>query len=78
LAINRSLSKPSLVELDAAVYRTPSCALALLAAAAFRIAWGKQFPTAVVCFDDDLDVCITHSKLPIADRRVTRTSRVEG
>jgi len=56
LAINRSLSKPPLVELDAAVYRTPSCTLALLAAAAFRIAWGKQFPTAVVCFDDDLDV----------------------
>jgi transposase-like protein len=52
--------------------------LALLAAAAFRIAWGKQFPTAVVCFDDDLDVCITHLKLPIAHRRVTRTSRVEG
>jgi transposase-like protein len=78
LAINRSLSKPPLVELDAAVYRTPSCALALLAAAAFRIAWGKQFTTAVVCFDDDLDVCITPLKLPIAHRRVTRTSRVEG
>jgi transposase-like protein len=52
--------------------------LALLAAAAFRIAWGKQFTTAVVCFDDDLDVCITPLKLPIAHRRVTRTSRVEG
>jgi putative transposase len=59
-----------------AVYQAPSHALAILAAEAFRKAWGQEFPTAVACFDDDFDACVAHLKLPIAHRRVTRTTNL--
>lgn len=59
-----------------AVYQAPSHALATLAAEAFRKAWRQEFPTAVACFDDDFDACIAHLKLPIAHRRVTRTTNL--
>jgi putative transposase len=59
-----------------AVYQAPSPALATLAAEAFRTAWGQEFPTAVACFDDDFDACIAHLQLPIAHRRVTRTTNL--
>ena len=59
-----------------AVYQAPSQALATLAAETFRKAWGQEFPTAVACFDDDFDACIAHLKLPIAHRRVTRTTNL--
>ena len=59
-----------------AVYQAPSHALAILAAEAFRKAWGQEFPTVVACFDDDFDACIAHLALPIAHRRVTRTTNL--
>jgi putative transposase len=59
-----------------AVYQAPSHALAILAAEAFRKAWSQEFPTAVACFDDDFEACIAHLQLPIAHRRVTRTTNL--
>jgi putative transposase len=59
-----------------AVYQAPSPVLARLAAEGFRDAWSKELPTAVACFDDDFDACIAHLQLPIAHRRVTRTTNL--
>ena len=59
-----------------AVYQAPSQALSRLAAEAFRTAWSKELPSAVACFDDDFDACIAHLVLPIAHRRVTRTTNL--
>lgn len=59
-----------------AVYQAPSVALARLAAEAFRIAWSAELPAAVACFDDDFEACIAHLQLPIAHRRVIRTTNL--
>lgn len=59
-----------------AVYQAPSQVLARMAAEAFRDAWSKELPTAVACFDDDFEACIAHLQLPIAHRRVTRTTNL--
>ena len=59
-----------------AAYQAPSQALARLAAEEFRKAWSKDLPTAVACFDDDFNACIAHLALPIAHRRVTRTTNL--
>jgi transposase-like protein len=50
--------------------------LAILAAEAFRKAWGKEFPTVVACFYDDFEPSIAHLALPVAHRRVTRTTNL--
>lgn len=59
-----------------AVYQAPSQALARLAAESFRKVWSRELPTAVACFDDDFEACIAHLQLPIAHRRVTRTTNL--
>ncbi len=59
-----------------AVYQASSQALAKLAAEEFRKAWSKELPAAVACFDDDFDACIAHLKVPVAHRRVTRTTNL--
>ena len=59
-----------------AVYQASSQALARLAAEDFRAAWRQELPSAVACFDDDFDACIAHLRLPVAHRRVTRTTNV--
>ena len=59
-----------------AAYQAPSQALARLAAEEFRKTWTRELPAAVACFDDDFEACIAHLRLPIAHRRVTRTTNL--
>ena len=59
-----------------AAYQAPSPALARLAAEEFCKTWAKELPSAVACFEDDFEACIAHLKLPVAHRRVTRTTNL--
>lgn len=59
-----------------AAYQAPSAALARLAAEEFCKTWAKELPSAVACFEDDFEACIAHLKLPVAHRRVTRTTNL--
>jgi len=59
-----------------AAYQAPSPALARLAAQEFSKTWAREMPAAVACFEDDFEACITHLRLPIAHRRVTRTTNL--
>lgn len=36
----------------------------------------KEFPSAVACFMDDFEACIAHLRLPIAQRKTTRTTNL--
>ena len=57
-----------------AAYQAPSQALARLAAEEFVKTWQRELPAAVACFEDDFEACIAHLRVPIAHRRVTRTT----
>ena len=59
-----------------AAYQAPSPALARLAAEEFCKTWAKELSSAVTCFEDDFEACIEHLKLPVAHRRVTRTTNL--
>lgn len=59
-----------------AAYQAPSAALARLAAEEFKKTWARELPSAVTCFEDDFEACIAHLKLPVAHRRVTRTTNL--
>lgn len=59
-----------------AAYQAPSQALARLAAEEFVKCWQAELPAAVRCFEDDFEACIAHLRLPIAHRRVTRTTNL--
>jgi transposase-like protein len=59
-----------------AAYQAPSQALARLAAEEFVQRWQSELPAAVRCFEDDFEACIAHLRLPIAHRRVTRTTNL--
>ena len=59
-----------------AAYQAPSAALARLAGEEFSKTWGRELPSAVACFEDDFEACIAHLKLPVAHRRVTRTTNL--
>lgn len=60
-----------------AAYQASSCqALAKLAAEELRKMWSKELPAAMACFDDDFDAWIAHLRLPVAHRRVTRTTNL--
>jgi putative transposase len=59
-----------------AIYQAPSPALARIAREEFVKSWSKELPSAVACFEDDLEACIAHLRLPIAHRRVTRTTNL--
>lgn len=59
-----------------AAYQAPSPALARLAAEEFKKSWGRELPSAAACFEEDFEACIAHLKLPVAHRRVTRTTNL--
>ena len=59
-----------------AAYQAPSQALARLAAQEFVKTWQRELPGAVACFEDDFEACIAHLRVPIAHRRVTRTTNL--
>lgn len=58
------------------IYQASSPALARLAREEFVKTWSRELPSAVACFEDDFEACIAHLRLPIAHRRVTRTTNL--
>ena len=42
----------------------------------FRRLYEKEFPGAVVCFEDDFEACIAQLRLPIAHRKTARTTNL--
>lgn len=36
----------------------------------------REYPSAAACFLDDFEACVAHLQLPIAHRRVTRTTNL--
>lgn len=59
-----------------AAYQAISPMVARNAADEFRRRYENEFPSAVACFEDDFEACIAHLQLPIAQRRVTRTTNL--
>lgn len=57
-------------------YQAPSPALVRLAAEEFTNTWSRELPSTVACFEHDFDASIAHLKLPVAHRRVTRTTNL--
>jgi putative transposase len=59
-----------------AAYQAISPMAARNAADEFRRLYENEFPSALMCFEDDFEACIAHLRLPIAQRRVTRTTNL--
>ena len=59
-----------------ACYQAPSRAIARELAAGVRADYADPLPSALRCFDDDFEACIAHLRLPVAHRRVTRTTNL--
>ena len=54
----------------------PSRALARNAAKELANKFGKSFPSALTCFEDDFDACIAHLRMPVSHHRAIRTTNV--
>ena len=56
----------------AACYQAPSRTIARELASGIRADYAATLPSAVSCFEDDLEACIAHLRLPVTHRRSTR------
>jgi putative transposase len=59
-----------------AAYQAGSPKFAQMAKEDFVARYERDYPSATTCFQDDFDACIAHLQLPIAHRRVTRTTNM--
>lgn len=59
-----------------AAYQAGSPKLAAMAREDFVLRYERDYPSATSCFLDDFEACIAHLQLPIAHRRVTRTTNL--
>ena len=59
-----------------AAYQAGSPKLSAMAQEDFVMQYERQYPSATKCFLDDFDACVAHLQLPIAHRRVTRTTNL--
>src|SRR5206468_2280739 len=59
-----------------AAYTAASPMLACLAKEEFVKRFERELPSATACFLDDFEACIAHLRLPIAHRRVIRTTNL--
>jgi putative transposase len=59
-----------------ACYQAPARAIARDLAAGIRADYATLVPSAVACFEDDLEACIAHLRLPVTHRRATRTTNL--
>ncbi len=57
-------------------YQAGSPKLAEMAKDDFVKQYEREFPSATACFLDDFEACVAHLQLPIAHRRVTRTTNL--
>jgi transposase-like protein len=58
------------------VYDAPLREVADLLAATFIQRYGASYPSAVQCFQDDLDACLSHLRCPASHRRRIRTTNL--
>ncbi len=59
-----------------ACYQAPSQAIAGEVASGIRADYAVVAPSALACFEDDFEACVAHLRLPVTDRRVTRTTNL--
>jgi transposase-like protein len=59
-----------------ACYQAPSRAIARQLASGVRADNADLLPSALACFEDDFEACVAHLRLPVAHRRVTRTTNL--
>src|SRR6201994_1222235 len=59
-----------------ACYQAPSRAIARQLAAGIRADYVDQLPSALACFEDDIEACIAHLRLPVTHRRFIRTTNL--
>lgn len=59
-----------------AAYQAPSPQLAQVLREDLVARYGKQYPSAVRCFEEDFEACIAHLHCPPAHRKVTRTTNL--
>jgi transposase-like protein len=59
-----------------AAYQAGSPKLAAMAKEDFVTQYDREYPSATKCFLDDFEACVAHLQLPIAHRRVTRTTNL--
>jgi putative transposase len=59
-----------------AAYQAPSRAIARELAAGVVADFETELPSAVACFTDDFEACITHLRMPIPHRRAIRTTNL--
>jgi putative transposase len=61
-----------------AVYYAPDIKCAKQSAQIFRETFGNKYPSAVACFEDDLDACLNHLRCPAKHRKsISTTNLVE-
>jgi transposase-like protein len=71
----RDVQKLVLEEVKA-VYYAPNRAAADMLATQIIERYAKSYPSAIACFTDDLDACLTHLKYPAGHRRFIRTTNL--
>ena len=59
-----------------AAYQAPSRAIARDLAAGLIRDYETELPSAVACFQDDLEACIAHLRMPVNHRRAIRTTNL--
>ncbi|MGH8631884.1 MAG: IS256 family transposase, partial [Burkholderiales bacterium] len=59
-----------------AAYQAGSPKLAAMAKDDFASRYERDYPSATACFLDDFEACVAHLQLPMAHRRVTRTTNL--
>ena len=59
-----------------AVYYAADIDMARQAAEVFRNKFGMKYPSAVECFNDDLDACLNHLKCPAKHRKTISTTNL--
>jgi putative transposase len=57
-----------------AAYQAPSRAIARELAAGIAAEYDRKYDSAVACFMDDFEACITHLRFPVTHRRAIRTT----
>lgn len=67
---------PAFKERVRAAYQAPSRAIARDLAEGVVKDYGDTLPSAIACFQDDLEACIAHLRLPVTHRRATRTTNL--
>jgi putative transposase len=67
---------PDLKAEATSVYQAANPETARLLKEGFIKRWGKKFPSAAACFEEDFEACIAHLVFPITHRRAIRTTNM--